>query len=774
MSIAVPSTGQGAVLLFVVAHGAVVWWSIWALSILIATGSVVWHARVKARRRQRDRLDELRQHLVGADGLVDGVRATLRARLVGPPEAAPASLWFLGRREGSRHAAAAAGTWCARRGLALEVDGPPGSTPRRVELDGPLRVQVGCEIAGRLGLDDAFVAPHRDEVQALQGSAPWIRLPVARGRAGVSSAEIHRIAPGASVLASGRLAVAPARDHAGGYRDTAAQWTLRGDVDDPIELASQAGALPPRRASRWGRALLLGLALGYPLLWGAGRYCLHLHGGSPTAEQLGGATRGVELSITDPIVIAAAMPGSRDRALGIMRDGLAEHPHPDGQAVALLAWLSRVAGGCDDEIEVWLDYRQYETAAARARGCGDAASAVDASLALGDYARAADHAVRDRKKNGTSLAGMVALIGAGRYADAAEGARWLARERRSPRSQPSAGAIEQATAAECLALYLDHRAGKPGALALLARLARGRDGRMCGPLYMDLLDAGRGAEYLAIWRSLDPVASDGSAGDVPLGEAMELLALLSGAAAGMDVLDAVDRDFGDHRLAFAVIDQPWMGVHGPSVRLAPSLVAALEAKPRRSQLEEKALAAYDAVRVALLTIENPRRGVDQLGRLRGRALRVEWLETLATSMETRTGARDGSTLLGDGDPRDVARKRVIDDALAGDGRPLAEWVQRERKDLDDVPLLALAPRLRQGREVLAELWSWEENDPLSARGGPCDRALHAAWLRDVHGGLGDEVRRKHRDRMAQRHMAVCTARETAIPLWYVEEVLVVL
>jgi len=769
-----------------VAHGGLVLALLLLLAALMGAALAVWRARRRALGRHRTDLTALREQLISSAAFRNGARAALRGRLVGPPAlGAVDSLWFERRGEPAERE----GTAAERDGLALELEGKAG----RVALDGPIRVLVGRAVTGGRGRDAAAVAAMSDEATALARRAPWTRKTAATGETdGVVSTELHRLPVGVEVLASGELVLGPAREQGAGYRDAAEAWSLRGSEHAPVELASEAGSRPPWRASRWRRGLILGLLLGYGALFAAGRVCLALAGDDPMEPDAP-----VELDAFHPLVVAAAMPHSRDRALGALASRLEEHPRRDATSVARLAALARLRLGCDHEAAVWEEHRQPEIAAARALDCESPAVAARALAQLGDYERAAEQAaVLVARGDVPDRRALVPLLAGGRVAEAARAARLLHRAQLAliaERTDPGGLVAQSARICECLALHLEHRQGDPRALPALAGVARGPGGLVCGPLHADLLSGDERARFLAAWREMPASTQEGPRNaEHAMALGMHYLAFLDG--------PVDDMHEGASFEGFDVINAVAMkGTLGDlDVRLAPVLTAAIAARPRRTDVEEETLAYLRLVGVALRTIEEPSRGMAELAALEPRPGQAERTLALKAAVELRSGMLapsppqdwfqelvalrrgeepEAGEELADAlqvhqvsvaDQRQRLVERAVERAVTGDGGPLAALLQSRRSSLDERALLGLAPRMREGREELAELFTWRtDGGPIS--GDPCSHWSDAAMRRDVLAWLGDASGSARWAAIARRHGAVCTDSDTAVALWMLSQ-----
>jgi hypothetical protein len=115
------------------------------------------------------------------------------------------------------------------------------------------------------------------------------------------------------------------------------------------------------------------------------------------------------LGIETNVAIAAAMPGSRARALALIAN--IRVPNDDAGLELGLA-IDAYEGGCGSQRLFHATH--YEQAIAAARSCGDTDGELDALLALGRYDEAAN-VTGDRP---TSREAVTALLGAGRWSDA--------------------------------------------------------------------------------------------------------------------------------------------------------------------------------------------------------------------------------------------------------------------------------------------------------------------------------------------------------------------
>ncbi|HWM85541.1 MAG TPA: hypothetical protein VNO33_06880 [Kofleriaceae bacterium] len=707
-------------------HGEVVWWTLLSVGALAGAALAAALARVVARRRRRAAMTALREQLIAPDSLRAGARVALRGRLVGPPGSAAVSVRLDGREQASGPRRAE-NTARAHPGLEIEIEGA-----LRVALEGPVCVVAGAEVTAGRGRDSDLIAPLHDDAHALAQQVPWTQGPATAGSVGVLFTEIHRIPIGGVVVAEGELALGAARSDTG-YRDAAQRWSMVGSEDAPIQLGSEIPGLPRWGASRWQLGVCLGAALAFVSLWSTGRLCLKMAGRYSSES-----SQPVVLRASDPLVIASAMPGARTRALDRILFELDGDRHRDGRTVAQLAALTDLVRGCRAEVQVWRDHGQYERAAARAAECGEWSRAADALGELGDYAAAADRAARHMAGGGfPDRAGLIALIASGRRAEAARAAQLLrashARRRaqlagvggRHGRTGELAELARLTTFHDCLARHLQVRAGDPGGLAALAILSRGAAGRVCGPLYADLLTGPALIDFAASWRVLPaPTADRQLRIDAELPRAMETLELLAGAR------PASWRRIGD--APADALGRPDVTGLELAIRLARPLAAALAARPERTPLEEAALADLRAAATGL--------------------------DGLALPRQTPRPALSVAGV----DPADV--ERAMARAMAGDGRELAGLLQQHRSSGAESALMAVAPGLRSGREALAEYLTWRE-DELEVELDPCSRLLRAVTLRDLMAWLGQPAQSARWAGIARGQQAACTARESAVALW---------
>jgi hypothetical protein len=374
---------------------------------------------------------------------------------------------------------------CARRALRERARVITGLAEGSVALHGVWR-----EDRGRCWLDCGGEPVDLDgEVRVVRGTrARW------RWR---DRAPIHRVHSGDEVIASGQLTRRGGAE--AGYRQPAGRWVLGPDrVLAPVEIVAQVPAACPPPLRMRGVLLFAALAAGaYGALQAVGRSVLaqdwtYQHDWDYHRERTLPA-----LDAWHPAVIAAALPGTRDEALGVLAHlfdrAILRTPASVERSIALAGLR-----GCEPEASALIAEGRFDDAATRAAACGAPHSQARALLLLGRFAEAA--AIADRGPEWSHAIG-AASIGAGRWADAA-----AILDERIAATPRTLGALPTLRDLDCLAELLRVHGGDRDAAARLHDRARQPGSPGCRIDEALLLPLDQQAAALAAARDgLDPV-----------------------------------------------------------------------------------------------------------------------------------------------------------------------------------------------------------------------------------------------------------------------------
>jgi hypothetical protein len=171
---------------------------------------------------------------------------------------------------------------------------------------------------------------------------------------------VRTVATGDEVIASGMLV--PGAVEPSTYRESKSSWRMQtDDVIRVLAVKPQARAMPLEIAQHVG-VLVLFTSIWYGALYGVGARCL-----SRADDQRGTALDG-QLASFGAAEIAAAMPGSRVRALAVLDKQLAEIGHARSeQALQLQVALHQLDGRCPARLLT--SNVRLEQALAAARTC---------------------------------------------------------------------------------------------------------------------------------------------------------------------------------------------------------------------------------------------------------------------------------------------------------------------------------------------------------------------------------------------------------------------
>ncbi|MEO8705259.1 MAG: hypothetical protein ABI867_34775 [Kofleriaceae bacterium] len=305
---------------------------------------------------------------------------------------------------------------------------------------GPIAV-VGrfCETDRSLTVSGARVA--------LDGEIIIIRGSRARWTRGTRTYSIH---DGDQIIAVGDMTNrADASDP--GYRESGGGWRLAPSPHDlgiPVCATRPPTAPPPLWPLRGVLALALSGAVGYLTL-------------AMIGSQLVGIDPVSQPPYREPamgnLTIAAALPGSRERAVRQLRTRY-EKAQRSPKTLDVLVELVGLDGDCSQQVEVQTALGRFEGAIATATACGKPELAADALVALGRYTEAAQLPIETHGLWQLDRARGIAALAVGRWSDAVT-ILLRARDHAGP-------------TAECLVAYLQARAGDAAARDRLAAGAK--------------------------------------------------------------------------------------------------------------------------------------------------------------------------------------------------------------------------------------------------------------------------------------------------------------
>jgi len=220
------------------------------------------------------------------------------------------------------------------------------------------------------------------------------------------------VSDGDDVLASGRLVRQLGNERAAdGYRSAATGWTMTPAGAGPIVVMARQPAICARRPGWIG--VVACAVLSYGALYGAGAL---VRSSISRARELPEDDTGGILGAFAITSIAAALPGAREGALDALDERFEDRLARTPDTIEMRVVLARLRRGCEGEVYQLLDEDLLERAHVVAMSCNDREHATLALLELGRYDEAAQVAPED--PGSIAIAG-IAMIGAGRWSDAA-------------------------------------------------------------------------------------------------------------------------------------------------------------------------------------------------------------------------------------------------------------------------------------------------------------------------------------------------------------------
>lgn len=486
-------------LLWLFAHGAIVWQASLALVVIVALGVAARRALRAAAKNAAVARARLGEPLSASAQLRDGAAVTLAGRLEAPEV------------QGEKEAAAVMAVVYRAEMDAEWEQMAQARAEQLVLVVGEERIAVAGTVEVVLGAREMRYRRRTGRVaDALARELePW------EHRMARLAVRLRSVAHGDDVWASGVLR-REAVEGSGAYRDRPIRWRLVAASAAPDgEARSEDGArrveiafarVPSPHALRLVLSSVLGAAA-------AGLVALAVFGlGGEIAHRRLNASTSPTGSMDEAVnaaSILAVTPFHRAEALGSLASVLEGWHDEVPAALELLAALREAGDGCGEAATLWIEHGQLERGAAQAEACGADETAARAWYVAGDFARASRALERARaaperpeplvqgyggEKESRRFGVLIHLL-AGRPDLAATEARALAAVIWGPsyhKDHPHFD--ERAGIARCLADAIDARRGDMAARARLEREPPGVAYPMCGVLLADLLD---GRERLA-------------------------------------------------------------------------------------------------------------------------------------------------------------------------------------------------------------------------------------------------------------------------------------
>ncbi len=688
---------------FLVVHGALVWKALIVVAALGSIGLVRLAQRAIARRDARRAVQTL-------DHKTD--EGVVRGKLGGGSAATLIAVRRSRMTDTLDH-----------RGDALWIETSDG----KVELDGAVRIIAGSHAsAARNHLPDATPG-------ALAESE------------NVVTATLASVAPGDEVIAFGRLERTPGTQTTD-YRADAGALVLRAPEGEPIVLAARA----PRTATpRLAVFSVVALAAASGIMtWGLEKTYGEAQRKACWDAPERADERPLDVTNTHACALAAAMPGSRDNALGRLVELLERDPYRDRASLDRLLALAALVHGCDGEIEVLSHAERYDEMLTVAERCGDRRRQHIALKQLGRFKEAVAVTVPEDPLSDYSdptlaeLATGPTLVLAGRWNDAAAAALRAADEVQRQDTDGKYGVF--ARSYRCLAELLRFYGGEAAAAPRLRALAAMPDGAVCTPellevvpeaerpallavrdtksLYVDILldnlrwQAGLGDSF----ESAGPEASLGHPDDLEAYSQGALLWLAKGTDAmppGTDPLHQAKLD--EWKAIAAVIDGDLAKAHDYAAKAIAGSAADPDARYHFREVAtlDAVIDLYRADAIPAYTLPHDDATVLSL-----------WLHDFGGLMLRHGDPLRPGMFFGTGDDY----KHALETAERGDGRPLAK--QLATQDMawwEDIDVMAVLPRVKTGRDALVRqlVWSAPRDHGRLEYGFPFSVAIHAAVRR---------------------------------------------
>ena len=593
------------------------------------------------------------------------------------------------------------------RALWLERDG------ERIQLEGPIELAHGTRC-------------WRGRWKPPRASPPRIRE-VAEDWRGPT--QLVEVASGDRVIVEGIARRSAGVDEAS-HQDPAGCWVLEPSVG-ALEMCA-ANPITKRPAWRL-QPTLFGLVVLGIAVFGA----VHKIGSIALASAE--KTDGTLYDKLDDLAIAAAMPGSRDKAL----DELELRIEFDrGVSLPFSRDFARLRSGCAGDAETLVKFDRFEEAIAVGERCGATHSVNEALLLLGRFDE-----VTTRAEVAEAGRDSYAYIAAGKWADSAK----LAQRRAA-----SDGTDDNS----CLALMFRAWAGEEHVATYLVELAARARTTTCA------LAAGEVVDPSIRTRTVHGLLPKQL--DVTERELVAASTLADGVATVTDGADL--------RASLA------QELLRPVMWLAPQIAQSWASDTTPDGRSARATGWRWQARMHLVAgkLDEARAAVEEFAKLHdGEPYSVASMRDRVTLHDpTATGTHARTTHLGlawrtgrrpsgySEHDDNTAWTRALEQAAAGDGRALArELLRFHAAWLYVGDLLAVLPRIVIGRAELAEsLARYHDRDVKIPRRLPFQWVEHAALRRTLLAMAGNTVEAARWQQIVDRHVAVFSDRRRLMGL----------
>ena len=561
------------------------------------------------------------------------------------------------------------------------------------------------------------------------------------------------LAPGDEVIATGVLSQEHAAEDAS-YREAKVRWRLA--APSVIALAPRVKALPLELAPLLGALLVVGLG-SYGTLRAIGSAELH------RAERATGTARDGNLPAFGAGELAAALPGTRDRALDALeRQLVGFHLAASERASQLQLRLAELRDECPSRIlagQVRLD-----EALAAARRCGSHDEVVRILALLGKY----DEAERALAPDDVSSIATTTHIATGNWKAAARGAD--ARADELARETPSQYRTQRYLASvaggqRCLAALFRSYGGDPRAFATLTNRGTGAACAIFEAASLPLAE--QATAFLRIPRtSLDNPDDGTSAGvDLVADELAYAAGEPRGAMYGGEAISALMFMFDRSRIWLAPFQlETHPTADGALLAMATYEILRGDQASARSYLARTGPSyAHDEIAIGLALRDGS--PIADSGH-RDHAGHDE-------AIALRNGVVDDRIEIYLGDDEAAPFRALLARAASGDGRALIEILELDRLQWQafSIPVLGLLPRITRDRDAVVAALRLFRNDltSYSMLHLPFSAVSDMISYRDVARLAGDTTDASHWQAIIDRHVEVLRDRRKAVALLFWNE-----
>lgn len=646
---------------------------------------------------------------------------------------------------------------------------------KRVRLEGDILVEAGGQAAATHNGVPALVSDAH--LVAAREAAPWLHRIRSFGMSEIRTASVAVARPGDRVVVRGRLESGPSSEPSS-YREAELAWVLRpAALDAPLRLAARAPAPAVLRMDRG----LLSLVLGFTALavWIAmGVLDDRWYAQCEAAAAASHPDAPLELTNGHACALAAALPGTRKKAIEHLSELLAEHPYRDEASVRRLVAIEELRDGCGATPELLLAHAQPEAALEAARACRDLPAQRTALAALGRFDEAARIEVPHDLDSYPRTAATTMLLAAGRWTEAAARVDEVVQSQVEAEYDPGSVRYKR-----CLAELLRAFGGSTEAAAHLRALDAEEPGP-CTAMLVELAPAERRTR----------LAEDGSS---PMADLLRWTMGLQDNRFNTESAEALlarpsRSSTRDAYLPWLVAAEAemWQGLgpwHRAQLLRWRAAREIFDGRPEAArETAREAAAVYEAhkasvagdpdrrypsrvgehIRFLPAAIELYTPGTEAVRALRldetmhsDPNLAIE-LDLRFTSLAHRGSHRFSRSWVG------AEYASGLQQAQRGEGLPLARAIGAPHKSWEEIDVMAVLPRVQHGREALARELAWRTSFRYESA-SVAALAIHAAVRRDALKLAGLPAEAARWDAIYRRCDAVLRDRRrlVALMLW---------